>query len=81
MPQPPVTEISLKITNLKVCSNLPEANELNGYSILQRPHVSYLCETGLNIPLCAKSFVLKIEKKIVQNEPIVLYILIQTMNA
>ena len=29
LPQPPVTEISLKITYSKFCSNLPGANELN----------------------------------------------------
>ena len=29
IPQPPVTEISLKIIYLKFCSNLPGANELN----------------------------------------------------
>ena len=30
IPQPSVTEISLKITYLKLCSNPPRANELKG---------------------------------------------------
>ena len=37
MPQPSVTEISLKITYLNFCSNLPGANELRYLTMNPNP--------------------------------------------
>ena len=53
IPQPSATEISLKITYLKFCSNLPGANELRWVAslpVLFDP-TSSVCEQALSLSL------------------------------